>query len=89
MRKITIYLEDADGETDKPTGLHVDRGDGSAVWLTGAELDEHTPEGSSRSLRGILQRLRDDAAPLPTREPVARSEAPTPERGEDGRLELV
>lgn len=39
MKKITLYFEDADGQTDRCTGLHVDNGDGSASWLAAGALD--------------------------------------------------
>lgn len=86
MRRITIYLEDADGETDQVTGMHVDHGDGTATWLRGGDLDGHTPAGSPRSLRGILRRLRDDAKPLPKVQPRERVVAPKPTRDDDGEL---
>lgn len=76
-RTITIYLEDADGKTDEPTGIHVDNGDGTASWVTGAALDAIIPAGSPRALRGNLRRLRDDVAPLPRSVPKVRKVAPT------------
>lgn len=63
-RKITIYLEDADGQQDRCTGIHVERRDGTAVWLTGASLNT-SPAGSPRTWLQIGERARDDAQTAP------------------------
>ena len=76
MRTITITLEDADGEADEPTGLHVDRGDGTAAWLASGALDASGPSGSGKTWRQVARRLRDDAAALPAVAPKAAKTAP-------------
>lgn len=93
MKKITIYIEDADGETDKPTGVHIDYGDGSAIWLRGADLDRKIPTGSPRDLRQIGKRLFSDLSDLETRGvtkrvvPKASTPAPTPAEIDAGEAE--
>lgn len=76
-RKITIYLEDADGQFDRCTGIHVERRNGTAVWLTGAALDTN-PAGSPRTWRQIGERARDDALGAPTYVIPTPPAAPSP-----------
>jgi hypothetical protein len=95
MKQITIYLEDADGQTDRPTGMHVDHGDGTATWLAGGALDGLVPTGSPRDVREILARLRDDVAGLDARgetvrlRPKAEPSAPSRDAIEGGETEEV
>lgn len=63
-RKITIYLDDADGQQDRCTGFHAERRDGTAMWITGEAL-EAKPTGSPHSWRQIGERARDDAFGAP------------------------
>jgi len=81
-KTITIICEDADGEINKPTGYHVDHGDGTATWITGAALD--AVKVGPKTLRESLKRLRDDSAPLAKSVPKPRKEAPRAQEFIDG-----
>ena len=78
-RKITIYIEDADGVTDEVTGIHADNGDGTASWIAGAALDTTQPSKSPIAWRDIGRRLRDDAAEIPKFIPKTPKVAPVRE----------
>lgn len=81
MKKITMFFEDADGQSDRLTGFHVDHGDGGdATWLASGACDGQTPAGSPLTIRQIGERLRDDVAALPREKaPVVVKPAPSPE----------
>lgn len=63
-KKVTIIIEPADGLEEQVTGVHVDHGDGSASWLTGAALDTK-PAGSPRTWREIGARALSDGKTAP------------------------
>ena len=56
MKKITLHIEEADGQENKVTGVHVDFGDGSAAWLTGVGIDEKQMRDAVQELvtKGLL-----------------------------------
>lgn len=69
MKKITLIYEEADGQPERMTGLHIDHGDGTATWIASGALDTARPAGSPYTWREIGERTRDDSAKLPKSRP--------------------
>lgn len=81
MKKITMYFEDADGDVDKLTGLHIDHGDGSVTWRASGALDDDNekPQGSPFNWRKIGKRTIDDAKQLQKWTPPVVQQGPSAE----------
>ena len=79
MKKITLYIEDADGQQDKVTGFHVDHGDGSASWLTTSKIDD-------AGLRQIADDIKVQGFSLPKLVVKPRTDAPSLENFQAGNV---